>query len=177
MDKDALKDIENAIGIYDSVIHTDNEALNVILTEKSMLCEKDEISLTCMIESGNVDFMAPSDIYSLFGNALDNAIEAVCKIESPDYRNISVNVKRKGNFLAFHIENYFKGDLVLDNGIPRTIKSDKNSHGFGMKSMKMIAEKYKGNLAVEIEQNVFHLTIIIPIPKVTDFSQPGQNER
>lgn len=73
VDRDVLQEIENSIGIYDSVVHTGNNALDVILTEKSLICEKENIQLTCMADHENFNFISPTDIYSLFGNALDNA--------------------------------------------------------------------------------------------------------
>lgn len=164
IDKESLKEIENAIGIYDSAVHTNNEALNVILTEKSLICEKEGITLSCMIDSENPDFISSPDIYSLFGNALDNAIEAVSKISSPEYRTISINLKKKGAFLAIHIENYFEGTITMRDGLPVTSKEDASCHGFGMKSIKMLVEKYNGHLTVETDGQIFHLIIIIPIP-------------
>lgn len=163
VDKNVLKDIENAVGIYDSVVHTSNDALNVILTEKSLICEKEHIKITCMIDSGTFDFISATDIYSLFGNALDNAIEAVRRLSDPDSRNISLNVRCLNNFLAIHIENYFDGVLNFTDGLPETSKDSSGFHGFGMKSMRMIAEKYDGYLTASTENQIFHLNIMIPV--------------
>lgn len=163
VDKNVLKDIENAVGIYDSVVHTSNDALNVILTEKSLICEKEHIKITCMIDSGTFDFISATDIYSLFGNALDNAIEAVRRLSDPNSRNISLNVRCLNNFLAIHIENYFDGVLNFTDGLPETSKDSSGFHGFGMKSMRMIAEKYDGYLTASTENQIFHLNIMIPV--------------
>ena len=56
VDRAALQEIENEIGIYDSVTRTGIPALDVILTEKSLICEKADISLTCMIEGEKLLF-------------------------------------------------------------------------------------------------------------------------
>ena len=63
-----------------------------------------------------------------------------------------------------HIENPFEGQLVLQDGIPVTTKSDKDYHGYGMRSMKYIIRKYGGDLSITTEDMLFQLNIMIPIP-------------
>ena len=75
----SLGDFEKAVMIYGNIAKTGNETLDIILTEKSFLCERYGIRFTYMIEGEGLSFMAPADISSLFGNALDNAIESVMK--------------------------------------------------------------------------------------------------
>ena len=162
---DTLKEIENAVGIYDSVAHTGSEPLDVVLTEKNMLCEKNDIHLTCMAEGHKLGFISSSDIYTLFGNAIDNAIEAVMKLEDHNQRNISVNIRENRNTIVIRIENYFSGGISFKDGEVMTSKDDGRFHGFGIKSMKLIAEKYGGNLAANAEGNIFFLNIMIPIPE------------
>ena len=96
VDREALKDIAREVNVYDSVVETGNEALDTILTEKSLACSQENITLSCIADGASLGFMAPSDIYSFFGNALDNAIEATRAIEDPERRNISLNVARRG---------------------------------------------------------------------------------
>jgi hypothetical protein len=163
IDRNELKEIENAIGIYDSVARTGNDALDVILTEKSMICEKENIHLTCMAQGEKLSFISSSDIYSLFGNALDNAIEAQLKIPETERRSISFNIRENQNMLIIHMENYYEGELELEDGLPVTSKDDTEFHGFGMKSIKRIIEKYHGFMTVHAENGIFYLDIVIPI--------------
>lgn len=164
IDRDALKEIEQAVGIYDASVKTGSRALDVILTEKQLLCEGAGITLTCMAEGGAIQFMTPGDVYSLFGNALDNAIEAVSKLTDPDQRMISLNVTAKGQMVSIHAENCFAGALEFEDGLPKTIKKDRAYHGFGMRSMRTVAEKYGGYLTAKAQNGVFHLNVVIPIP-------------
>lgn len=163
VDRTALREIENEIGIYDSVARTGIPALDVILTEKSLICEKADISLTCMIEGEKLRSVADTDIYSLFGNALDNAIEAVRQLPDSSQRNISLNVKSRGKLLMIHIENPFSGSLEFEDDLPVTTKGDHDFHGFGMKSMRMITEKYGGFLTASAGDHTFHLKIMLPV--------------
>ena len=57
-------------------------------------------------------------------------------------------------------ENYFKGKLAFEDGLPLTTKEDKESHGFGMRSLRMIVKKYGGELTASVSDDIFHLNII-----------------
>lgn len=163
IDDEEREEIEKAILIYDSVVKTGNDALDVILTEKSFLCENNGISLTCIVDGEKIRFISNHDLYSLFGNAIDNAFESVRNIADIEKRVISFSVKEINNFIAVHIENYFEGELVFKSGLPVTKKDDKYNHGFGLKSMILIAEKYNGNLTVHTDKDKFFLDIYFPV--------------
>lgn len=159
----ALLEVEQAIGIYDSVVKTGNETLDVVLSEKSLFCESHGIQFSCMADGKALSFMEGGDIYSLFGNALDNAIEYVRTLDAPEKRIIRLAVRAQGQVLSIHIENYFEGvPPVLRDGLPVTTKSDKNFHGFGIMSMKMLAKKYGGELFFSVGENLFRLDVLLP---------------
>lgn len=160
-----LKELKDAISIYDLSIKTGNDILDVILAEKSLKCWKKSIKLNCIADGQSLEFMRSSDIYSLFGNALDNAIEAAQELEDPDKRVISLSVKRAMDMVAIHIENHYKGVLSFENDLPKTTKADTRYHGFGLKSIKMIAQKYNGFLSFDGTNNIFKLNILLPISK------------
>ena len=152
------------MGIYDAVARTGNDAMDVILTEKSLICERAGIHLTCIADGEQIGFISPTDVYALFGNALDNAIEAVIQLPDPERRNVSLNVHTQGRLLSIHVENYFDGVLTFEDDMPQTSKQDKANHGFGMKSMRLIAERYGGYLTTGTCGEIFHLNILIPVP-------------
>ncbi|MBO4990441.1 MAG: GHKL domain-containing protein [Clostridia bacterium] len=153
---DEFEEIENAVDIYASVVKTGNEALDVILTEKSLYCEKNKISLTSIADGEALSFLRSSDLYSLFGNALDNAIEAVEKLPA-EQRNISLSVKKFGKIVAVRVENPYDG-VLLPNA--ETRKQEKDWHGFGILSIQTITEKYGGTLSIETERNMFRLNLL-----------------
>ncbi len=70
-----LKELEQSIRIYDSIVKTGNEILDTLLSEKSLICEARDITIHCVIDGKKLFFMDSIDIYALFGNAIDNAIE------------------------------------------------------------------------------------------------------
>lgn len=166
VNEDYIKEIENSISIYDSNVKTGNEAVDIILIEKSLFCFNRGIKLTCMADCKNMDFINESDLYVLFGNALDNAIEAVEKVDDQEKKFIDLNVYSHNNLISISINNYYSDEIELDKeGMPLTSKRDKNYHGFGMKSIKLIAKKYGGDVSIVTSNNIFNLNIIIPIKK------------
>lgn len=103
------------------------------------------------------------DICSIFGNALDNAIECEKKIEDKERRLIHVTVTQQKSFLMIRVENYFEGDLKFREGSPATTKKDKRMHGYGIKSIRYTVNKYGGALHINHKDNWFELQILIPI--------------
>ena len=165
VDQAVLDDIAQAVKVYDSSVKTGNEALNTILTEKSFACSGENIVLACIADGSLLNFMSPSDIYVFFGNALDNAIEAVKKIQDPERRSITLNVTQRGNMVVINIENYFSdAPTFIDNSLV-TSKKDHFNHGFGVRSMELIAKRYNGNIHVGVNEDVFYLNAFFPLPK------------
>lgn len=162
--QDEIRELKRSINIYDMAFKTGNEALDVLMIEKLLLCESKNIRFDCMAEGSRLSFMSNSDIYSLFGNALDNAIEAVDKISDPDKRFISAKAHVDKNMMILHFENYYVGTIDLEAGLPKTTKHDKRYHGFGMKSIRMIVEKYGGYLSINGNNSIFTLNILLPLP-------------
>ena len=158
-----LDELEKSISIYSSAVHTGNETLDVVLTDKRLHCAANAIQFTCMAEGQKLGFMEVMDIYSLFGNALDNAIECESRLP-PEKRFIHLSVRATNQLLLVHIENYFEGELVMSGGVPVTTKGDKVYHGYGMRSIKSIVAKYGGDFSVSADDNLFQLDVMVPIP-------------
>lgn len=165
--REALKEIEQAVNFYDSAVETGNDVLDLIMADKGLYCSQHNITLTCMADGKQLNFISDIDLYSMLINAVDNAIEAVEKYDDPEKRFVRISVSAKNQFVSIRVENWLDNaeDLTLIKGLPRTSKSDKSNHGFGLKSMKLIAEKYGGSLAISTEiKNLFLLNILIPLP-------------
>ena len=114
-----------------------------------------------MADGKLLDLLGEADLYSLLGNALDNAIENVQKV-SEELRIINLSVVKQDGIVKVHVDNYYNGELKFKGGVPQTSKGDSANHGFGIKSMRLIAEKYGGILRIAAEDNVFNLNILFP---------------
>jgi hypothetical protein len=161
--KESIREIERATKIYDTSAKTGNETLDVLLSERSLQWDRYDINFTCIADGSKLAFMLSSDIYSLFGNALDNAIESVKMISDEEKRVIGLNIFSKGNYLIINLSNYYEHDLIFEDGLPTTTKSNNGYHGFGVRSIKYLVEKYEGTMSIVTENDVFKLNIIIPI--------------
>ena len=164
-----ISEIEKSISIYDSAVKTGNEALDVILTEKSLQCTGNDIRFTCVADGTVLAFMSESDIYSLFGNIMDNAIEATLKIAEIDGRTVGIKINRVGRFVSVNAKNTYGDEIDFDErGLPITTKADKDYHGFGIKSISYLVEKYGGNLSIVAKNGVFDLNLLFPIDLITE---------
>ncbi len=160
-----LKEVENSVQIYNAIVHTGNEILDTLLTEKSLLCEKNGIHINCVADGTLLSFMDPVDLYTLFGNALDNAIEAVRKIGPEEERVVDIMIYERQKFIVIQIVNPVWNEVKFVDGIPLTTKARNGYHGFGMKSMKHTAEKYDGFLSAEVKNRCFYLKVMVPVQK------------
>lgn len=158
-----MYDLEKAISIYDTRIETHNQLLDVLLTEKSLYCEQNGIQLSCMVDGEKLAFLENSDLYCLFGNVIDNALEAVAAVPQRERRIINLVVKARGRMLLIQQDNYFDGTLTFQNGLPLTTKADTSCHGFGLRSIQMIVHKYDGELTAHVDGDVFHLNILFSL--------------
>lgn len=144
-------------------MQTGNEVLDVILTEKNLLCREAKIQLLCMADGTGLDFIKPHHLYALLSNALENAVEAVRDLPE-DERFIHLYIRHQGNLCHIQVENAYQGTVALRNGVPVTHKADQNYHGFGILSMKTIAESYDGEMIVTAEDGIFCLDVLLTAP-------------
>ncbi len=159
---DGFELINNHIKEYDVMVTTGNKTLDIILTEKNYLALKNGIT-PCIIAHGELlNFMQERDIYTLIGNLFDNAIESVMAVEDENKRNITLKITEKDNYIEIQEENNYTGKLKFENESLVSSKTNKENHGYGIKSMSYIAKKYGGTLSFKINEQLFLITINIP---------------
>lgn len=143
----------------------DNELLNAILARYKRQCDEKHIGFLTDIRSGTLNFMTDSDLTSLFCNLLDNAIEASGNM--PDsYIELNISKREKTPFVLITAVNSCRiNPFTYDKGNLVTTKSDKHAHGFGIKSIRKVCEKYDGNIQMYYNEEslTFHTVITIRI--------------
>lgn len=159
-----VEEITRELSSYDAIVKTDNPAFDTILTEKSLYCEKNGIRLTVMADTKRLGFLSDIDIYSLFVNIFDNAIEASMKLEEGN-RAIGLTVRSIGDICSIHSDNLFNGTIKYNGKNIATSKQNASEHGFRLASIRRITEKYGGEMKISAEDGVFNLDIVIPIPR------------
>lgn len=161
--KEWLDAMEKELESGELLMKTGNSVLDTILGAKILYARKKDIRITCVADGILLKFMHVTDICTIFGNALDNAVESVVMLEDPKKRLIHVTVSAQKNFVFIQVSNYCEQELKREGGqMPATTKSDKKNHGFGLKSIRYSVEKYGGTVSVDMQRNWFELRILIP---------------
>ena len=158
-----IRELQKSLNIYDSAVRTGNEVIDTILTEKSLYCEANDIKIHCVVDGKQMSFMDPIDLYTIMGNALDNAIESVQNMKEQDKRSIDVLVYVKQKFLIINITNPVEREVRFQNGMPISTKEKNGYHGFGTKSIRHTVGKYNGHASFAVENGCFVVKILFPI--------------
>ncbi len=164
VDPKALQEMEQSIDIYDAIVKTGNEALDIILAEKGLSCQKSGVTVNCIIDGAKLSFMSDMDVYSLFGNLMDNAMNSAVNVE-PEKRIISIAVKARNELLSITFHNYYAGEVRMEHGLPVTASPDRQNHGFGVRSIRHIVARYGGDVTFTAANEVFTVNILLPIPR------------
>ncbi|MGN1027632.1 MAG: ATP-binding protein [Faecousia sp.] len=159
----SIRRLEKAVMIYDSFPKSGNPDLDIVLAEKSLLAEQQHVSVRCIVDGSKLTFLDLEDMYSLMGNALDNAIEATSKEEKEAKRIVTLYAAAKGNLYSIHLENPCARQPLFMDDLPVTSKPDTDYHGFGMRSMRYLCEKYGGALTAGWEDGIFSLDMLFPM--------------
>lgn len=155
--------MEEELSVFENMSKTGNQVLDTILAAKIFHCRKNHIQITCVADGKVLDFMHVIDLCSVFGNALDNAIEHVIMIPEEEKRLIHLTVSAKKGFAFIKIENYCEDNIQKnENDLIITTKAEQKNHGFGLKSIRTVVEKYNGSMDFGVEQNWFELKILLP---------------
>ena len=152
--------LQEQISGYENYHKTGNAFLDVIIREKADRAASSGIDFSVMLHFEDGQFIDPMDISTIFGNALDNAIEASMKLPVSQ-RLVTAKANRVQDMLTIVIENHIAAETEKTL---KTEKPDKLLHGLGLKNIAHAVEKYDGQYAVKQNEDRFTLTIIIPIP-------------
>ena len=139
-------------------INTNNAAFDAVINSKIAVCSQRNIFMEVNIKQNTDIFILPSEIAVLFGNLLDNAIEAA---KDTDEKRITVDIQKNASYLIIFVSNSIKSSVLKDNKNLETSKPDKELHGIGIKSIKNIVEKHNGMIQFYEEENEFCCHIMI----------------
>ena len=156
-----VQELRTQIADYENYIHTGNNFLDIIIRDKAEKAREKQIDFSAFIDFGGVHFIELLDISTLFGNGIDNAIEASEKLPE-EQRVILVKAGKVREFVSILIENNCVNEGHTDG---HTTKEDKFLHGFGISNMKQAAEKYGGICTTTQENGKFTLKVLLPLSK------------
>lgn len=154
------QELRTQIEDYENYVHTGNDFIDIIIRDKAEKAREKHIDFSAFVDFSGIDFIEPLDISTLFGNGIDNAIEASEKLPD-EQRVILVKAGKVRNFASILIENNCS---VKEHTGSHTTKKDKFLHGFGISNMKKAAEKYSGTCTTTQANGKFALKILLPFP-------------
>lgn len=159
-DRFVLK-LEEKIKEHQCFLCTGNEYLDILLKDKMEIALSKEIKVHVDVDFRETEFIEPLDISSIFGNMFDNAIEACNKLSDSEEKFIDLHVLRKNSMYIIKMENttpkYGNNKKTFN-----TTKTNKHSHGFGLRSIQKSLEKYAGTVRLKCDDNVFLIIAAIP---------------
>ena len=142
-------------------VRTGNYRLDTVLFCEKQVAERDGITID--VPYGTVfpaKGIAPDDLYTIFPNALDNAIEACRKVEGN--RVIEFRTTLTEDTVYVTVRNPYAGEIKMKNGVPQTGKADKQNHGYGLRNIKKAASHYgEDNVTCSAENGFFELRIVL----------------
>lgn len=158
-----LRMLDEELSAMEMKNKTGHSVIDTLLGAKYIVCKKRKITLTYVIDGARFSMMSAMDICTIFGNALDNAVESTSVVSDEEKRLIHVSACVKNRFLILRFANYFGGGDNSAVMIGQTTKKDKRFHGYGLKSMRYTVEKYGGEMTYTVKEGWFTLTFLIPV--------------
>lgn len=155
--KEKLQEMLGDIRLAEESIYSANPVLNSILKVKSAKAKEKGIQMEISALIPQKISIEIGDMGVLYGNLLDNAIEACCRVEQ-EKRNIQVETKYQEGKLLLKIVN---SKISIENPKLVTSKKDKRKHGRGIRSVRKVAEKYGGNLLLSDRGDSFETVLLL----------------
>ncbi len=155
-----IKELSEHLEQADITVHTGCEIADAIISERKRVAEEKGIRFTAEGNISNLE-MSALHICTIFSNILDNALEAVEKLEK-DKKWVNVCLKKNKNFFLISVSNPVEKEVKIDNNTVSTTKNDREKHGFGMDNVKDAVSKYEGDVKLSQKDGVFYVEIMIP---------------
>ncbi len=156
--------IHRELAAIEGLFHTGSEILDGLLGEKAAQAGRNGVRLEAVLDIRPFPRMEDIDVCAIFGNILDNAIEASSQLADPGKKTISLKSTRAANQLIITCANFYSGQLRLSSGLPATTKADPLHHGIGLSSVRRSVEKYGGVLTLEATPECqLIVTILLPL--------------
>lgn len=152
--------LEDQLTDYENYYKTGNRFLDIIIRDKAQAAQAKVIDFSAMVDFGEGHFIEALDISTIFGNLLDNAIEASEKLPAAE-RVITLKVSRLREMLVIRLDN--NAQAPADSAFATT-KKDKQRHGFGLKNVRQAVAKYGGECSFGHDEGCFSTKILIPLP-------------
>lgn len=137
---------------------TNHEILDLLLSQKKYLAEKEQIGFKIKNNGFGEIPLSKDEVASLFGNLLDNAIEACQRMDAKE-RYISVGIKQQENMFHINIRNSIDTQPSMENKVFFSSKREGKTQGYGLKNVRKIVERHDGVMAITAQDKEFQVCI------------------
>lgn len=143
-----------------TIVNTENYLLNVVLNVEIEKAKSYGIPVKLSITNDLKMFKNSSDIISLIGNILDNAISYLSKNKVKN-NEINFSTGYEGSYSIIKCRNNILDSVLFNNPSLKTDKKDKDNHGKGITIINSIAHKYNGDVIIKERNKEFIITVIL----------------
>lgn len=182
--------LQTELDSYERAVKTGNETLDIVLAQKRGICQEKGVRAVFYADARHLSFLPSFALCAIFGNILDNAIEATEHLPESEEREIHLDIRRVNDMVAIQCRNPYVGTLVRngDGFVSTKTPSDRvgptdmgdmgggssfefGEHGVGLKSVRSIVAEYGGFMDIDAgtgSGGTFVVTITLPIPRDGD---------
>ena len=162
--KEYLRNFLDAAKKPSDSFSTGNKLLDGLLKQKLSPAMTQGIDVNTAIDFTEGSFIDNFDLCVMMGNILDNAVEACAALPEGSEKFINVSGGPTANYMLVEVKNSSARKAALLDGLPATSKADKAMHGFGLRSVKKVLERYNGSMDIEQTNDTYSITLMIPQP-------------
>lgn len=159
-----LKELLPRFEGYESQVSTGNPTIDALLSEKVQRATLDGIQFNIYMDLSSLGHMKSVDLITIFGNAVDNAIEATQALPEGVERIVYLKSSRMANLTVLRFSNQFSGGRLEGGGTLLTTKSDKEMHGIGLSSIQKAAKRYGGSVTTRIDNEGGWFSLMVMLP-------------
>jgi sensor histidine kinase regulating citrate/malate metabolism len=157
--REYVDDLYQDVAVANEYIVLENKVLSVLLNSKREKAKELEVDFQSFVAASDIN-IPEKDICVLFGNILDNAIEAASKAVNSKFVTMSIQKTESGCIIQ--CENSIGEKPLIKKGKFLTSKSDKNLHGIGTENIIDVVNKYNGKIKFDFDEEVFSIRIVMP---------------
>ena len=153
-----IDEICDAVNAFQNAVYTGESEIDALINSKVRAFTNTEFYCECYISGfGGIDRI---DLCVVLGNLLDNAAESCAKTGGGKIR---LKFLQHSNMLNIILSNTFAGEVEIKDCVPETSKENALAHGFGLKSVRSIVQKYKGDMRISAENGQFTVSVLLTI--------------
>lgn len=151
------------ISAYEQVVESGNELVDALLARRVRAAREQGVQVELLLEACDYSFIEDADLCAIFGNAVDNAVEAVQRLPEGQPRTVTLKSAVMQGVWVLKVTNPYAQLPPRSGSGFVTSKAQKAGHGIGLRSIRYCSERYGGQVEIQTENHCFALRVMIPV--------------